>query len=72
MFDARQPEYLRHVNALIERGFSAIKIPAERVIMPNRRILLNSDKMMQVMRLMEQNDILLSVDLAAGAEQISE
>jgi len=72
MVDARQSEYLQHAELLIEHGFSAIKIPAERLIMPDRRVMLTCDEMMQMFRLMEQNDILLSVDLASGADQVSE
>ena len=72
MADARQPGYLKHTEALIQQGFGAIKIPAERLIMPDRRVFLTCDEMMQVLRLMEQNDVLLSVDLAAGAEQVAE
>ena len=72
MVDARRPEYLQHAELLIEHGFSAIKIPAERLIMPDRRVMLTCDEMMQMFRLMEQNDILLSVDLASGAEQVAE
>jgi len=72
MVDARRPGYLQHARKLIRRGFDAIKIPAERLIMPDRRIMLTCDEMMQMFRMMERNDILLSVDLATGTEQVSE
>ena len=72
MIDARRSGFLQHAEVLIQQGFKAIKIPAERLIMPDRRIMLNCDEMMQVFRLMEQNDILLSVDLASGDEQVTE
>ena len=72
MVDARQPGYFEHAEALIKQGFQAIKIPAERLIMPDRRVWLTCDEMMKVFRMMERNDILLSVDLAAGAEQVAE
>jgi len=72
MVDARRPGYLKHAEELIRQGFNAIKIPAERLIMPDRRVMLVCDEMMQVFRLMERNDILLSVDLASGAEQVAE
>jgi len=57
---------------LIQQGFAAIKIPAERLIMPDRHVMLTCDEMMQMFRLMEQNDVLLSVDLAAGDVQVAE
>ena len=72
MVDARQPEYLQHAVSLIEQGFNAIKIPAERLIMPDRRVMITCEEMMQMFRIMEQKDILLSVDLAPGAEQVTE
>jgi predicted TIM-barrel fold metal-dependent hydrolase len=72
MVDARNPGYLKHAESIIQQGFAAIKIPAERLIMPDRRVLLTCNEMMQMFRLMERNDILLSVDLAAGAEQVAE
>ena len=72
MVDARQPEYLQHAQTLIQQGFKAIKIPAERLIMRDRRVRLTCNEMMQMFRLMEQNGILLSIDLAAGAEQVAE
>jgi len=72
MVDARQPGYLLHAEELIQQGFGAIKIPAERLIMPNCRVMLTCDEMMQIFRLMEQNDVLLSVDLAAGDVQVAE
>jgi predicted TIM-barrel fold metal-dependent hydrolase len=72
MIDARRTGYLQHAEELIRKGFCAIKIPAERLIMPDRRVMLTCDEMMQVFRLMERNDILLSVDLAPGTEQVAE
>jgi predicted TIM-barrel fold metal-dependent hydrolase len=72
MVDARRPGYLLHAKELIEQGFEAIKIPAERLIMPDRRVRLTCDEMMQLFRLMEQKEVLLSVDLAAGITQVAE
>ena len=70
--DARHPGYLQHAEELIRQGFGAIKIPAERLIMPDRRVKLTCDEMIRVFRLMERNEVLLSVDLAAGTEQVAE
>lgn len=70
--DARKDGFLPHAEELIKQGFRAIKIPAERLIMPNRRVYLTSDEMMQMFRLMEKNNIILSIDLAAGNLQVGE
>lgn len=72
MVDARKEGFLPHALQLIEQGFRAIKIPAERLIMPNRRVYLTSNEMMQLFKLMESNDLILSVDLASGAAQVDE
>lgn len=72
MVDARQTGYIDHAKSLIQKGFSAIKIPAARLIMPHKRVSLNCDEMMQLFKLMEEKDILLSIDLADGAEQVGE
>lgn len=72
MVDARTPGYLRHAAALIRQGFGAIKLPAGRLIMPDRRVRLTCSEMMQMFALMEENDVLFSVDLADGAEQVPE
>jgi predicted TIM-barrel fold metal-dependent hydrolase len=72
MVDARQPKYYEHAEALINQGFKAIKLPAERLIMKDKRVLLTCDEMMRMFRLMEKNDVLFSVDLASGTEQVPE
>jgi len=72
MVDARIEGYLQHAEALIRQGFAAIKIPAERLIMSDRRVKLTCNDMMQLFRLMERHDVLLSIDLAAGMEQVAE
>jgi predicted TIM-barrel fold metal-dependent hydrolase len=72
MVDARQTGYYEHADTLIGQGFKAIKLPAERLIMKDKRVLLTCDEMMCMFRLMEKNDVLFSVDLAPGATQVSE
>ena len=72
LVDARQPGYLHHAEELIHKGFGAIKIPAERLIMPSHRVMLTCDEMMQMFHIMERNNILLSIDLAPGTEQVGE
>jgi predicted TIM-barrel fold metal-dependent hydrolase len=72
LVDARQQGYLPEAKQLIAQGFPGIKIPAERLIMPYRRVLLTGDEMMEVFRLMEANDRFLSIDLAPGDTQVAE
>ena len=72
MFDIRQKDYLQHAQQLIEQGFSALKIPAQRFFLPEGRVYLTTDALMQIFKLMEANDILLSIDLADGDTQVGE
>jgi predicted TIM-barrel fold metal-dependent hydrolase len=72
MVDARKPGCYAHAEALINQGFRAIKIPAQRLLLPGGRVYLTSGEMMKMFRLMEEKDILFSVDLADGAEQVGE
>ncbi|KAA6351838.1 hypothetical protein EZS27_000787 [termite gut metagenome] len=72
MVDARQKGYLQHAEALIEQGFKAIKIPAERLIMPDKRVYLTEPEMMEMFKLMEKHGVLFSVDLAPGTTQVAE
>lgn len=72
MVDARKPGYYTQAEQLIGQGFKGIKIPAQRLITGKSRIWLTSDEMMETFRLMEKNNILLSVDLADGAQQVAE
>lgn len=72
MVDARQPGYFDQAKQLIEQGFKAIKLPAQRLITDSYRVLLTSTEMMQMFKLMEKNNILFSVDLADGDEQVAE
>ncbi|MCD7848813.1 MAG: amidohydrolase [Parabacteroides sp.] len=72
LVEARQPGYYEQAKELIARGFRATKIPAQRLVTSRGRILLTSDEMMRMFRLMEEHHIILSVDLADGAEQVVE
>lgn len=72
LIEARRPGYLAQAGTLIEQGFRAIKIPAQRLITGEGRVWLTDDEMMAMFRLMEQNGIILSIDLADGAEQVAE
>ncbi|MDR0558758.1 MAG: amidohydrolase [Prevotellaceae bacterium] len=72
MVDARRQGYFKQAAQLVAKGFRAIKIPAGRLITSDSRVMLTCDEMMQVFELMERNSIILSIDLADGAEQVSE
>lgn len=72
MFDVRQPNYLIHAKGLIDSGFKALKIPAQRFISSEERLYLTSEPLMEIFKLMETNDILLSIDLADGDTQVGE
>lgn len=72
MCEFRKPGFLPHAKELIAQGFRAIKIPAQRLLLPEGRVKLNSEEMVQMFRLMEENGILLSIDLADGDLQVGE
>jgi predicted TIM-barrel fold metal-dependent hydrolase len=72
MVEARRPGYLEEAQKLIYRGFRGIKLPAQRLITNDRRTLLTNDEMMQMFKLMEERNIILSIDLADGEEQVAE
>ena len=57
---------------LIEKGFHGIAIPGHRLILDDRRIMLNSPEMLEMFRLMEQKDVFLSITLADGDVQVAE
>lgn len=71
MCEFRKPGYLEQVRQLMTRGFRGIKIPAQRLLLKEGRVMLNSEEMMQMFKLMEQNDVLLSIDLADGGTQVA-
>ncbi|MDR1408461.1 MAG: amidohydrolase [Tannerella sp.] len=72
LVDARKPGFFEEAQTLIEKGFNGIKLPAGRLIMPDRRVLLTGDEMMRMFKLMERNDAFFSVDLADGDTQVAE
>ena len=72
LVEARVPGFMEQSIKLIQRGFRAIKIPAQRLVTTNSRILLTSDEMMRMFGNMEKNNIILSIDLADGAIQVDE
>ena len=72
MCEFRKPGFLNQAKELISKGFKAIKIPAQRLILKDGRVMLNCEEMMQLFHLMEEYNIILSIDLADGAEQVPE
>ncbi|MDR1938576.1 MAG: amidohydrolase [Tannerellaceae bacterium] len=72
LVDARRPGYLAEAEQLLQQGFGAIKLPAGRLVTPGSRVRLTCDEMMEMFKRMEERDILLSIDLADGDEQVGE
>lgn len=72
MCEFRRDGFIQEAKELIKRGFRAIKIPANRLIMPDKRVMLNSPEMMELFILMTENKMILSIDLAEGDLQIGE
>lgn len=72
MCEFRRPGYLEQAKSLISSGFRGIKIPAQRLILSDGRVMLTSDEMMQMFHLMEDNQLILSIDLADGDTQVAE
>ena len=68
----RPGTYLEQVSQLRDRGFRAITIPGHRIITDDLVLHFNDDEMMQMLRFMEQNDMLLCATLADGDRQVGE
>ena len=72
MCEFRKPGFLVQAVELLDQGFRAIKIPAQRLLLPEGRISLVNDEMMQMFRIMEERGAILSIDLADGDLQVGE
>lgn len=72
MCEFRKPGFLVQAVELLNQGFRAIKIPAQRLLLPEGRISLVNDEMMQMFRIMEKRGAILSIDLADGNLQVGE
>ena len=72
MCEFRKQGFLSHAKELLDKGFRAIKIPAQRLLLKEGRVMLTSDEMMQMFHLMEQQHVILSIDLADGDTQVGE
>lgn len=72
MCEFRKPGFYEQAIELANRGFRAIKIPAQRLITQHGRISLVSEEMMQMFRMMVSQGLILSIDLADGDAQTGE
>lgn len=72
MVDVRLPDYVELGKQLMAQGFSAIKLPANRFLLPEGRVYLTDEGLMSLFRQMEEKQIILSIDLADGDEQVGE
>lgn len=72
MVDVRQPGYVEQGMQLMTLGFSAIKLPANRFLLPEGRVFLTNDGLMSLFSQMEQKQVILSIDLADGDTQVGE
>ena len=67
MPELRKPGFCDEARSLIHSGFKGIKIPAARL--PQQFL---DDEMMQMMRMMEQQNIILGIELMDGDAQVSQ
>lgn len=72
MCEFRKPGFFDQAVSLAERGFRAIKIPAQRLLLPEGRVWLTGEEMMKMFHLMEEQGMILSIDLADGDTQTGE
>ena len=72
MCEFRKPGFLEQAKALMAEGFKAIKIPAQRLLLKEGRVMLNNEEMMAMFHYMEERNVILSIDLADGATQVPE
>ena len=59
-------------KSLIDKGFKGIAIPGHRLILDDRRVMLDSPEMIEMFKLMEKEDVFLSITLADGDAQVGE
>jgi predicted TIM-barrel fold metal-dependent hydrolase len=68
----RRPGYFKEAERLMMQGFRGIKVPAQRLQVPEGWLRLTSPQMMQLFRAMEKRDVFLSIDLLDGDQQVAE
>ena len=64
--------FARLAKSLIDKGFKGIAIPGHRLILDNGRVMLDSPEMIDMFKLMEKEDVFLSITLADGDAQVGE
>lgn len=72
MCDYFNDGFISEAEKLINQGFKGIAIPGHRLLLDNRRIMLNSPEMMRMFHLMEEKGIVLSLCLAEDNLQLAE
>ncbi len=72
MVDCFGHDMAAEASSLVESGFDGIAIPGHRLILDDRRVLLNSPEMMALYDVMEQHGLFLSITLADGDQQVGE
>ena len=72
MADYLHPGFFAEAADLIDSGFPGIAIPAHRIITDKKRVMLNSEEMMRMFKLMEERGVILSITLADGDTQVEE
>ncbi len=72
MCDFRRPGFMPLVRELYDRGFRGIKIPAARLLLPEGRVMLTGDEMMEMFHFMEERGMILGIELADGDLQVGE
>ena len=72
MCDYFNGKFVGQAEDLIGRGFKGIAIPGHRLILDGQRVMLNSDEMMEMFKLMEKKGVFLSITLADGDVQVGE
>ena len=73
MADYLRPEFFAQADDLIrKKQFRGMAIPGHRLITDTQRVFLNSDEMMRMFHLMEQQGVLLSITLIDGDHQVGE
>jgi hypothetical protein len=73
MADYLRPGFYSEAEKLIKKkNFRGMAIPGHRLITNTQRVFINSEEMMQMFHLMEDNDVLLSITLIDGNYQVGE
>jgi len=67
MPELRKPGFCNEAKSLIEQGFKGIKVPAARL---PRQFL--DDEMLQMLRFMEQRNVILGIELMDGDAQVGQ